>query len=80
MVAIFIFDCTTMKTVQFAIFNVLASQRTPPYPRGQLQTNLFTRSLHVPPLEHGSLAHSSISEKQTTDTILIIPVHIFKNV
>ena len=60
-----------------------ASQRTPPYPGGQAQTNLFTRSLHEPPFWHGLLAHSFISERQIqvtgktrfTDTRLIRTPH-----
>ena len=46
-----------------------ASQRTPPYPGGQAQTNLFTRSLHEPPFWHGLLAHSFISESQVQVTV-----------
>ena len=46
-----------------------ASQRTPPYPGGQAQTNLFTRSLHDPPFWHGLLAHSFISERQIQVTV-----------
>ena len=62
-----------------------ASQRTPPYPGGQAQTNLFTRSLHDPPFWHGLLAHSFISERQIqvkvktrfTDTGLIRTPHYY---
>ena len=62
-----------------------ASQRTPPYPGGQAQTNLFTRSLHDPPFWHGLLTHSFISERQIqitvktrfTDTGLIRTPHYY---
>ena len=65
--------------------NLPASQRTPPYPGGQAQTNLFTRSLHEPPFWHGLLAHSFISERQIqvtvktrfTDTRLIRTPHYY---
>ena len=62
-----------------------ASQRTPPCPGGQAQTNLLTRSLHEPPFWHGLLAHSFISERQIqvtvktrfTDTRLIRTPHYY---
>ena len=39
------------------------SHRNPPNPGGQSHLNRLARSLHVPPLKQGLLAHSSISKK-----------------
>ena len=55
-------DGTVFRGNSFIIgFSLPISQRVPVNPGAQLQLNPFTRSVHVPPLRQGLLAHSSTS-------------------
>lgn len=55
-----IFVFIFISKIYFLSKNSPISHNGPDNPLGQVHVNPFTRSLHVPPLLHGKLAHSLI--------------------